>query len=138
MNYSARNEITTEFIRSHINKEDCIYLLKDNTRNTIEVLEEYLIKLYDNPYNICVKYESEKSGYSKIKNNNKWDYIHNSILYPKLISDLVNSYNKLKKDGKKFNITQRIIDNEEIKLKKRLFITTLRNCIFKKTQEFKN
>jgi hypothetical protein len=63
-------------------------MIKENKNNSIQLIEAYLMKLYDNPVNQCIRKLQEKSPYSEVIEVGEWKKKPDSIVYPNLVKDI--------------------------------------------------
>ena len=106
INFNMKNNEYTKFVTDHISDKEVIRLIKDNKTNFNHLIEAYLGKLYDNPMNICIRKICEKSGYSEVIEEGKWNKKLDSIVYPHLVKDVSNGL---------FDKVDILMDDEKVK-----------------------
>jgi hypothetical protein len=88
INFNTKPNEYTKFISDHILDKEIIKMIKENKNNSIQLIEAYLMKLYDNPVNQCIRKLQEKSPYSEVIEVGEWKKKPDSIVYPHLVKDI--------------------------------------------------
>ena len=88
INFNTKPNEYTKFISNHILDKEIIKMIKENRNNSIQLIEAYLMKLYDNPINQCIRKLQEKSPYSEVIELGEWKKKPDSIVYPHLVKDI--------------------------------------------------
>jgi hypothetical protein len=88
INFNTKPNEYTKFISDHILDKEIIKMIKENKNNSIQLIEAYLMKLYDNPINQCIRKLQEKSPYSEVIEVGEWKKKPDSIVYPHLVKDI--------------------------------------------------
>jgi hypothetical protein len=106
-----------EFITNHITNlqlKAILALSKNSDNGDSDMVESYMRLVLSNPENRCIKKTNMRSIHSKVHvGNNEWQTKHDKEIYPTLVCNVANGFDKLLKQRCEYD--SKILDKRTIK-----------------------